>query len=274
VALVGVAEKGYVSYELVVESEGGHSSMPPRETAISILAAALDRLTRHPLPARADSPAFAMMDAIAPDASFAGRVVLANRWLFRPLVERAMAAKPSSDAMLRTTLAPTILEAGVKDNVLPPRARAVVNLRILPGDTIAGVERELVRRIDDPRVHLERLAETASEPSPASDTDDWAYRVLAQSVREVMPEALVAPGLMIGATDSRHYVQLSREIFRFQPILLAPEDFERFHGRDERIATTNLTLAVRVYCRLLEDAAGAAPSSPDARRIDGAEPQT
>ncbi len=139
VGLIGVAEKGYASFELSVAAAGGHSSMPPHETAISILAGALSRLTVRPLPARADAPAWRMLEAVAPAAGFASRLVLANEWLFRPLVARQLAAKPSTDAMLRTTLAPTIVQAGVKDNVLPQEARAVVNLRLLPGDTIAAV---------------------------------------------------------------------------------------------------------------------------------------
>ena len=255
VALIGVAEKGYASFALVVEAAGGHSSMPPRETAIGILAAALARVTAEPLPARRDGPAFAMLDALAPAAPFGIRIVLANRWLFDPLLERRMAAAPATDAMLRTTLAPTIVEGGVKENVLPPRARAVVNLRILPGDSLSWLEEELRRRIGDGRVRLTRLG-AASEPSPVSDAGGWGFRVVARSVREIERDAVVAPGLMIGATDARHFTGISDQVLRFQPVLLAPDDLPRFHGVDERISIENLERAVRIYARLLENAAG------------------
>jgi len=276
VALIGVAEKGSVSFELSVDAEGGHSSMPRRETAISILSNALARLTREPLPARSDSLAYTMIDALAPAMSFPARLMVANRWLFSPLLERQMSRTPSSDAMLRTTLAPTILQAGVKENVLPPRARAVINLRIVPGDTVDGVEALLRQRIADPRIELRRLSGIAFEPTPVSSPDGWGYRVLSRSVREALPDAVVAPGLMVGASDSRHYLKLSDQIFRFQPVVLVVDDFARFHGLDERIATSNLELAVRIYARLLENAAGGAepPTSAEARRIDSAEPQT
>ncbi len=95
-----------------------------------------------------------------------------------------------------------------------------------------------------------------SEASPVSSTDGWGYGVLKRSLREIVPSAVVAPGLMIAATDSRHFEKLSDQIFRFQPILLRPRDFARFHGTDERISVDNLALAVRVYARLLENAAG------------------
>jgi carboxypeptidase PM20D1 len=255
VALVGVTEKGYASFELVVETAGGHSSMPPRETAIGILAAALARLTAEPLPAHRDGPAFAMLDALAPAAPFTMRIVLANRWLFGSLLERRLATSPATDAMLRTTLAPTIVEGGSKENVLPHRARAVVNLRILPGDTVASVEAELRRRMAEDRVGLTLLG-FASEPSPVSDARGWGFRILARSVREIEREAVVAPGLMIGATDARHFTGISDQVLRFQPVLLTPEDLPRFHGADERISIENLERAVRIYSRLIENAAG------------------
>lgn len=257
VALVGVAEKGYASFELVARGEGGHSSMPPRESAISILAAALTRLTAAPLPARPDAPIWSTLAAVAPAADFRTRLVLANLWLFRPLVERQLAATPSSDAMLRTTLAPTMLAAGVKENVLAPEARAVVNLRILPGDRRDALEAEIRRRVADERVAIGPTPEGIGDPpSPVSAADGWGFRTVARSVREVVPEAVVAPGLMVGATDARHYAGVSDQVFRFAPIELGPDDVPRFHGVDERISIENLERAARVFARLIENAAG------------------
>jgi carboxypeptidase PM20D1 len=256
VALVAVAEKGYASFELVAEAEGGHSSLPRRESAISLLAAALGRLTREPLPARRDSPAFAMLDRVAPHASFGMRLVLANRWLFGGLLARQVGREPFGDALLRTTLAPTIVEGGVKENVIPPRARAVVNLRLLPGDTVADVTRELRRRIDDPRVALRALP-TPSEASPVSDDSGWGFAQIERALRAVRPEVVVAPGLMVGATDARHFAPISDQVFRFFPVELSRDDTARFHGTNERISKRNLEQAVRVYARLIESAAGA-----------------
>jgi carboxypeptidase PM20D1 len=198
-----------------------------------------------------------MLDALAPDLPFGQRLPLANRWLFGPLVTRQLAAQPSTDAMLRTTLAPTILQAGVKANVLPAKARAVINFRILPGDSVAGVEAELRRRIADERVKIAPAGDgTLEEASPVSPATGWGYGLLSRTVREVLPEAIVAPGLMVGATDARHFGALSDQVFRFQPVLLAPDDLPRFHGVDERISLDNLAFAVRVYARLVESGAG------------------
>jgi len=256
VALIGVAEKGYATFELTATGEGGHSSMPPRETSIGLVAGAVARLTRVPLPARPGGPAYAMFDALAPASPFVARVVLANRWLFGSLLERKISSSPSGDAMLRTTIAPTVISGGVKENVLPPSARAVVNCRIAPGDTVAGVEAELRARIADPRVELRVLGGLTSEPSPVSDPRGWGFATLSRAIREVEPRAVVAPGLMIGATDSRRFTSLSDQVLRFQPVLLEASDFERFHGKDERVSIDNLERAVRIYTRLLVEAAG------------------
>lgn len=257
VALIGVAEKGFASVELAVEAEGGHSSMPRRETAISILAAALARVTARPLPARADAPGYALVEALAPEMGFASRLALANLWLFRPLVERRLAGSPSTDASLRTTLVPTIVEGGVKENVIPSRARAVVNLRLLPGDTVAAMVAEIERRAADPRVRVALVhPERASEASPVSSSAGWGFERVARAVREVLPEARVAPALVLGATDARHYTALSAQILRLEPIRFTSDDLPRVHGTDERLSVANLELAIRIYARILENAAG------------------
>jgi carboxypeptidase PM20D1 len=139
VALIGIAEKGYASVELTVRNAGGHSSMPPRETAVGALARAIERLEEHQMPERLDGPTRLMLEQLGPEFPYVQRMAVANLWLFGPLVERQLAAAPSTNASIRTTTAPTIFQAGVKDNVLPASARAVVNFRILPGDSVGSV---------------------------------------------------------------------------------------------------------------------------------------
>jgi carboxypeptidase PM20D1 len=253
VALVGVAEKGYVSIELVVQAEGGHSSTPPRETAVGILATALARLERSQMPARITGPVRRLFEAIGPEMSLPNRVGLANLWLFAPLVIRTLTASPETSALVRTTTAPTILEAGIKENVLPVRARAVVNFRVLPGDGTADVLAHVTAVVADPRVVATPLRTTLSEPSPESRVDSAGFAAIARTIREIFPAAVVAPSLVLGATDARHYASLGADVYRFLPLRVRAGDLRRIHGIDERVAVDDWANAVRFYARLIRN---------------------
>jgi carboxypeptidase PM20D1 len=252
-ALIGLSEKGYLSVELTVEAKGGHSSMPPKSTAVGRLARAVHRLEANPLPAAIGGPVAAMFDYLSPEVGFAFRILLANRWLLDPLLIARMEADPSTNALLRTTTAPTIFNAGVKDNVLPGTARAVVNFRILPGETVETVLEHMRATIDDPAVGVGTLF--AFDPSPMAATTSPAFEALHKSIRQVMPDVVVAPSLVVGATDSRHFQAIADDIYRFVPLRLEPEDLERIHGLDERIAVDNYVEIIRFYVQLIRNAA-------------------
>jgi len=254
VALIGVAEKGYLTIELLAKASGGHSSTPPPDTSVGRLARALARLEADPLPEAVRGPVAAMFDRLAGESAFTMRLVLRNRWLFDPVLRAVLRGEPAQAAMLRTTTAPTLLRAGVKDNVLPSEARALVNFRILPGDDVAGVIDHVRRAVADPNVELRTVE--AREPSETSDPDSESFRLLARTIREVFPGAAVAPALVLGGTDSKHYGDVAGQSFRFVPLRLAPEDLKRIHGTDERIAIDGYLDVVRFFVQLVRNAAG------------------
>jgi carboxypeptidase PM20D1 len=256
VALVGVAEKGFVTLELVVRTAGGHSSLPPRDTAVGILAAAVARLDAQPMQARLEGPTAQLFDRVGPEMPYGPRAVLANLWLTRPLVLRALGRDPATNAMARTTTAPTIFQAGTKDNVLPAEARAVVNVRILPGDSIETVLDHVTAAVGDDRVTIRTAGRFSAEPSGVSHTDSDGYRTLERAIRQVVPDVLVAPALVVVATDARYYAPLGRNVFRFLPLRLARADLARMHGTNERIGVREYETAIRIYRQLLLDAAG------------------
>ncbi len=250
VATVGVAEKGSVSLALTTSSPGGHSSMPPPRTAIGALSRAIDRLERNPFPARLGGAGLGFFDVVGPEMTWRYRVLFSNLWLFKPVVLRSLLAAPSTAASVRTTLAPTIIQGGVKDNVLAPSARAVINLRILPGETVASVVDRVARVIDDSSVTI-LIVGRAQDPSPVSPADAAPFRALAGAIRQVYPTAIVAPYLVVGATDARHYAKLTRHVYRFAPLPLGPDDLDRLHGVDERIAVGDYLRAVRWYAQAI-----------------------
>ena len=255
VAVVGVAEKGSVTLRLTATAKPGHSSMPSATSAIGTLARALVRVEASSMPAAIGGVAGDMLDAVVPEMHGVNRVVLSNRWLFGPLILRQLEMAPSTNAMLRTTTAITVVRGGNKENVLPGEAEALVNFRLIPGDTAAAVVDHVRHAIGDDHVGIEVLA-PASEASPVASHDSAAYRVLNRTIRELFPDVVVAPGLMIGGTDSRHMSAVADQIFRFSPVRARAEDLSRFHGTDERIAVANYADLIRFYGALIRNSAG------------------
>ena len=255
-AIIGVAEKGYLSVVLKVPSIPGHSSMPPPKgsSAIAMMSAALRRIDDDQLPAGIRGVAAEMFATIAPEMSGFSRVALSNLWLFGPIVQKQLEAGASTNAMLRTTTALTMVNAGNADNVLPGQVEATVNYRMLPGDSSASiidrVKGQMTQSLGSDKFELYALP-GVSEPSKVSPTASQPYQLINRTVREVFPGTLVAPGLMIGGTDSRHFAEISDHIFRFSPVRAKPEDLARFHGTNERISVDNLAELIRFYHRLL-----------------------
>jgi carboxypeptidase PM20D1 len=254
-ALIGLAEKGYVTLELTAKGKGGHSSNPPPQTTIGILASAIARLEGHPMPAHLEGPVRRMLETAGPEMRFPMNVIMANLWLFGPVVKWQLASQPAPNATLRTTTAPTIIEGGTKENVLPATARAVVNFRILPGDTVDSVLEHTRRVVHDGRVEIGILSQKeAVNPSPVADIGSPSYALLCQSVRQVSPEAVVAPSLTLGATDSKNYYGVVKNLYRLEPLVMNTEDLARIHGANERVAIDNYTRLIQIYAQVIRNA--------------------
>ena len=259
-ALVGVAEKGYMSVVLKISATPGHSSVPPLKgtSAIAMLSASLKRLDDEQLPAALQGVAFEMFDTLAPEMGGFSRVALSNLWLFGPVVQKQLENAASTNAMLRTTTALTIVNAGNKDNVLPGRAEGTVNFRLLPGDTPEKVLQHMRSKVAAPEGQFELYALDHGKPASSykvAPTDSAQYRTLNQTIREVFPDAVVAPGLMVAGTDSIHFGEISDHIFKFSPIRANSDDLKRFHGTNERLSVKNYTDAIRFYHRLIPQVA-------------------
>jgi len=264
VALIGLAEKGYLTLELVVTGEGGHSSMPRPDMAVVRLARAIERLDRNQMPAALQPPASWMFDRLAPEMSFPYRLLFANRWLFEPLLLWQLARAPGPNGLIRTTTAPTVVSAGAKENVIPATARALVNFRLLPGQTIAGVIAHVGATIGDPAIQIKVTGE-AWEAGRVSNTESFGYALLEHTIRQVYPEVVVAPSLTIGATDSLHYASVADESYRFIPMRLQSGDLKRIHGIDERIAVSDYARMVHFYAALMRNSGGDLGRSPAAK---------
>ena len=261
-ALIGVAEKGYLSVVLKMSATPGHSSMPPPKgtSAIAMMSAALKRIDDEQLPGGIRGVADEMFATVAPEMSGFSRVALSNLWLFGPIVQKQLESGAGTNAVMRTTTALTIVNAGNKDNVLPGQAEATVNFRLLPGDTKdMVVERTRALVADATKTDKFELFALpgGAEASKVTPTDSAQYALINRTIREVFPGTLVAPGLMIGGSDSIHFGEISDHIFKFSPVRAGPQDLPRFHGTNERIAISNYVELIRFYHRLLTQGAKA-----------------
>jgi carboxypeptidase PM20D1 len=250
VAAIGIAEKGYASFELTVQTEGGHSSMPGKETSIDILAAALYKLRSEPTPARLTPPVKEFLLRIGYSSDiFVNRMATANMWLFEGFAKSIMSQQPEGNAMIRTTIVPTIIESGVKDNVIPTIAKAVVNTRILPGENAKSVEKYIRETIADDRVKISRKDKYGSDPSTPTSIESPAFKRVESAVYKHIPEVLPAPFLMIGATDSRYYRRISDGVVNFQPTT----DSKGYHGIDERLPIRDLQRNINFLITIIEE---------------------
>lgn len=255
IALIGIAEKGYVTLSVTATAAPGHSSMPPPHTAIGTLAAAIERIEDHPMPAALRGATLRFLHSVAPEMALPMRTAVANADVLGPLLVAALARSPRSNATIRTTTAVTMIGGGVKENALPASARALVNFRILPGDSVASVLAHVREAVADPSISVELSdTHTALEPSPESRVDSEGFALLSRTIREMQPDVVVAPNLVLGGTDARYFHALSDSVYRFGPLRLDADDLKRPHGTDERLSVADYLDSVRFYVRLLQNA--------------------
>jgi carboxypeptidase PM20D1 len=249
-AIVGVGEKGYASFRISVDKEGGHSSMPARETAIDILSAALYRLRKHPPESRLTPQLRAFVKRIGTSSdNFINKMAASNLWLFSGIARSRLGAEPEGDAMMHTTIVPTILESGVKDNVVPTHAEAIINSRIMPGENAATVEEYISKTIADERVIIKKIGKYDSDPSPATPSDSPAFRRIESALYKNIPRVIPVPYLMIGATDSRYYRKISDGVVNFFPMT----DARGYHGINERLPLLDLQRGVNFVMTIIEE---------------------
>jgi carboxypeptidase PM20D1 len=252
--VIGVTEKGTTSLELVAEGRGGHASTPARNGPTVRLARAILRVEKSPFPASAPAPTLELMRRLAPHVPLPLRPVLkpllgrADR--LAPVVTRALlAAGPEAAAMTRTTVATTTLSGSPALNVIASTAKAGLNIRVMVGDTVAGVVEHVRRAIDDESIRIDVVE--SGEPSPISPMDE-AFELLEGCIGEVFPEALATPYVMMAATDSRHFTAISEHVYRFAPFRMTRAQRQAIHSYDEHIGVADLVDGARWYARLIE----------------------
>lgn len=242
VAVVGTAEKGYISLELSVNITGGHSAMPAKETAIDVLAAAITRVHQSPFEPSLSKASEDFFRFLAPEMPFTDKMAFSNLWLFKPLIFKQLGNSNEGNAMMRTTISVTKFNSGVKDNVIPTNATTVINFRILPGMTSKDVTAHVIKVINDKRVQ-HKISGFAVEPTPVTSPNHSSFQLLTTAIRQTFPNTIVAPYLDFGATDSRNFLHISEATLQFIPFT----NIEGYHGIDERVSIKQYHDAINFY---------------------------
>ncbi len=250
VAIINVAEKAYLTLTLTATGEGGHSSRPPKVSTIGRLSAALARIETNPFPTRLVGPVEAMLEAMAPYLEQPTQFVFGNLWLTGGVVADRMSEDPLTDSYVRTTTALTMFNAGVKENVVPQRAEAKINFRLLPGDTPESVVSRITALVDDPQIEITH-DDWAQVPG-VSDFKGGGYAVISAAVTSVYPQAVVVPSLLIATTDTRHYIDLSDNQYRFQGMIIETSQARSIHGTNEYLGVQSYENSIEVARQMMQ----------------------
>jgi acetylornithine deacetylase/succinyl-diaminopimelate desuccinylase-like protein len=167
------------------------------------------------------------------------------------LMQSALTSDPTIAAMLKDTLSITVLRAGGKENIIPDRAEATLDIRLLPDRTPEAFLANLKKLITDKRVDIEVIQ--SPEPATISDVNTEFYQTLSDVLKEVVPASITAPMLTPGTTDSCFFRSKGVNSYGLFPAILTPDELVRFHGIDERISIENLRLGTRITYQVLHE---------------------
>lgn len=251
-ALIGTGEKGQSALYMEMASNGGHASAPPPHTIAGLLARAVTKVEAHPFPFNLTPPAAEMFDTLGRYSSFAFRLIFANLWLFRGVLD-ALCKKSGGElnALVRTTVAVTEMSGSSANNVLPPRATVGLNVRLMGGDSSDAAVERLRNTVGNPDIIFRKgVTSEASAFSETGSAPGWLK--LKDAVSRTWPEAIVSPYLMIAGSDSRHYCRISPNVYRFSAMALSKEERGMIHGNDERIPAEKVKTCVQFYIRLMK----------------------
>jgi len=251
VALVGISEKGYVDVTVSVKGDGGHASMPPKHTSLGKISQIINNMEKNQMPMVLTPTVKRFLQIIGPSMGGMNAVIIKNLWLFKPLFMKIFSKSPSGNALLRTTCAATMATASNASNVLPLNASATFNFRISPTDSVEKVIEHVKKNCED--IKAEITIGTTNEPSPISSVQHASYQKIERVIKNVFHDVLVAPYIVLAATDSTKYSTICKQIFRFAPIKLSKEELATIHNTNERISIENLGYCLDFYVKMMRE---------------------
>lgn len=250
-AMVGVFEKGKADVRFTATSEGGHASAPTAHSPVARLAAFVNEAeTRKLFRRKMPGEVAAMFETLAPYAGFPLKLVFSNLWLFRPVLLKVLPMiSAQAGAMIRTTIAFTMMSGSDACNVMPQRATVSANMRFIPHQ---GMEEslEIIRKLAK-KHHLETEVLSAGDFTKPVDIHGDAFMTVQRVIAQTFPGCAGSPYVMTGATDSRFCQRICENTVRFAPVIYGPEQMKGMHGINENIEYNCLPGAVDFYKNLI-----------------------
>lgn len=251
---IGIAEKGYCDFEISIDAKGGHSAAPPKHSAVGELSQAILDLESHPFRAKITPEMKNIVDTVARNTHYAVRLLGCNARALLPVLKPVLSRIPPVASVMRTTTAVTMTKGSPQANVLPQKATATVNFRVLPGNSIADVEQHIYRVVRNKNIEVKLLG--GNEPSIVSPTDTPTMHAISAICCGMYHMSKPAPFVVMGATDARHYENVTDQIYRFSPFIMSPEILMLAHGTDERVPVDCLENGVAFFKRYIRLLAG------------------
>ena len=250
-AMAGVFEKGKADVKFTAASEGGHASAPKAHSPVARLAAFVNEIETHPVFRRKmPKEVAAMFETLAPYAGFPLKLVFSNLWLFRPVLLKVLPMiSAQAGAMIRTTIAFTMMSGSDACNVMPQEASVSANMRFIPHQGMDESLEIIRKRAEKHGLKMEVLS--ANDYTEPVDIHGEAFRTVQRVIGETFPGCAGSPYVMIGATDSRFYQKICNNVVRFAPVIYGPEQMKGMHGINENIEYNCLPGAVDFYRNLI-----------------------
>ncbi len=249
--LIGIAEKGMMDVQYKAKSMGGHASAPKPNSPVVALSKACTKIESNPFKAHITKPVAKMFDTLGRHSTFFYRMIFANLWCFSGILD--MICKKSGgdlNALMRTTVAFTRMTGSTTNNVIPPEATMVSNIRLNPMDNTESALAELNKKINNPNIEIVKIQ--GMNPSPVSEVDCPAWDRVAKAVASTWKGCIVSPYLMVQCSDSRHWGRISNHVYRFSAMDLTNEERATIHGNNERVRLETACRAVEFYIRLMK----------------------
>lgn len=249
-ALVGVAEKGFLTLQITVKGTGGHSSMPPKKGSLVLASEIIEKLNSNQMNSIITQPIELFLQNIGGSMDFKSQLAISNQWLLKGLLIKSLEADAASNALIRTTTAITMAHSSDAPNVLSATTEITVNFRILQGNSVEDVLNHVRQVCQGYDVDYKIIS--SREPSKISDVSGDAFKKVVKTIQEVYPNAIVSSYLTIGGTDAYKYEIVSDNVFRFMPVEINQYDQRLIHNDNESITIENYMRMIQYFKLLMK----------------------